>query len=112
MEHQEGALLTRITTAVALFAALIVAIGAPLGYFFVMQANDIGRLHADANVRSVGMTTLHVNTTGSNNVAVGDYALGYNVSATSSVAVGFQAGYGNASFYSNQGGVYVGYQAG
>lgn len=52
MEHQEGALLTRITTAVALFAALIVAIGAPLGYFFVMQANDIGRLHADANVRS------------------------------------------------------------
>ncbi|QWG10881.1 EAL domain-containing protein [Bradyrhizobium sediminis] len=52
VEHQEGALLSRITTTIALLAAVIVAIGAPFGYFYLMLASDEGRLRADANVRS------------------------------------------------------------
>ncbi len=52
MVHQEGAVLSRITTAIALFAALLVAIGAPVGHFYLMQANDTGRLQGDANVRA------------------------------------------------------------
>jgi diguanylate cyclase (GGDEF)-like protein len=50
--HQEGALLSRITTTIALFAALIVAIGPPVGHFYLMRANDAGRLQADTNVRA------------------------------------------------------------
>jgi diguanylate cyclase (GGDEF)-like protein len=52
VEHQEGALLSRITTTIALIAALFVAIGAPLGYFYLMMVSHEGRLRADANMRS------------------------------------------------------------
>ncbi len=47
-----AAIISRITTAVALFAALFVAIGAPIGHFYLMQENDIGRLQGDVNVRA------------------------------------------------------------
>jgi diguanylate cyclase (GGDEF)-like protein len=56
--HQDSALLSRITTAIALFAALLVAIGAPVGYFYLMQAGDAGRLRGDANVRAYLLTQL------------------------------------------------------
>ncbi len=60
----------------------------------------------------LGYNVLNNNTTGSNNVALGYEALWENLSATSSVALGYQAGVGNSIAYSNQGGVYVGYQSG
>ena len=50
--HLEGALLRRITTAIALFAGLVVAIGAPVGHFYLVAAGDAGRLQADANERA------------------------------------------------------------
>ena len=62
------------------------------------------------NVAS-GDAALFSNITGTSNVALGSTALYYNASATSTVAVGFNAAAGTAA-YSNQGGVYVGYQAG
>ena len=46
------------------------------------------------------------------NSAVGMYALAYNTSATNTVAIGYNAGSGGVTPYSNQGGVYAGYQAG
>lgn len=51
------------------------------------------------------------NTTGSNNTAIGYIALYNNMSATNTVAIGYQAGIGDA-LYSNQGGTVVGYQVG
>lgn len=61
---------------------------------------------------ALGAYALKSNTTGSFNSALGMNALYYNGSATNTVAVGAYAGYGNGSNYSNQGGVYLGYQAG
>ena len=52
MVHGDGALLSRIVTAVALVTFLIIAAGGPSAYFLLMQANEVGRLEADANVRS------------------------------------------------------------
>ena len=60
---------------------------------------------------AVGQTALTSNTTGSNNSALGYYVLRYNGSATNTVAVGYQAAASTAR-YNNQGGVYLGYQAG
>jgi len=60
---------------------------------------------------AVGQTALTSNRTGSNNSALGYYALRYNGSATNTVAVGYQAARGTAA-YNNQGGTYLGYQAG
>jgi diguanylate cyclase (GGDEF)-like protein len=50
--HREDVLLSRITTTIALIAALVVAVAAPVGYFYLMAANEAGRLRSDANVRS------------------------------------------------------------
>jgi len=60
---------------------------------------------------AVGAAALNANTTGSQNTAVGRFALYNNASATSSTVVGYQAAFGNAT-YSNQGGVYYGFQSG
>ena len=64
-----------------------------------------------ANNVANGYASLYLNTTGSSNVADGASALYYNVSATSTVAVGSSAGGGTAA-YNNQGGVFVGTNAG
>src|SRR3989338_7788847 len=64
-----------------------------------------------ASNSAMGESALFSNTTGVNNSAMGMHALYYNTSATSTVAVGYEAGKGAAN-YNNQGGVYVGYQAG
>jgi hypothetical protein len=61
---------------------------------------------------AIGYAALFKDTTGVSNVAVGTDALFYNLSATSSTAIGYLAGSGNSSGYSNQGGTAVGYQAG
>jgi hypothetical protein len=61
---------------------------------------------------SVFGNALSNNTTGSNNVAVGVEASGYNLSATSTVTMGYGAGFGNFITYNNQGGTVIGYQAG
>ncbi len=63
------------------------------------------------NNTGIGEDALIYNTTGGNNVAIGTSAFFHNTSATTSTAIGFQAGYGPAN-YSNQGGVYLGYQSG
>jgi hypothetical protein len=60
---------------------------------------------------ALGQTALQKSVTGSNNVAIGSGASLNNVSATSTVAIGYRAGYGTAGYY-NQGGTFVGYQAG
>ncbi|MDR3546804.1 MAG: DUF5011 domain-containing protein [Candidatus Pacebacteria bacterium] len=52
------------------------------------------------------------NITGSNSVGIGYQVLNNNGSATSSVAIGYKAAYGLAGSYANQGGVYLGYEAG
>lgn len=56
MVHGEGASLSRIVTAVALVTFLVIAAGGPSAYFLLMRANDLGRLEADANVRSYLVT--------------------------------------------------------
>ena len=61
---------------------------------------------------AIGLASLYENTTGSNNSALGYQALRFNGSATSSVAVGANAAYGAGVAYNNQGGTYLGYQAG
>jgi hypothetical protein len=66
---------------------------------------------ADANT-AVGYRALFLNTTGANNVAVGYGSLATNGSATSTTALGEYTGHGNGIGYSNQGGTYIGYQAG
>ena len=60
---------------------------------------------------ALGYAALFFNTTGSNNSALGFYALYYNNSATNTIAVGYQSARGTAA-YNNQGGTYLGYQAG
>ncbi len=60
---------------------------------------------------AMGYGALYSNTTGSGNSAMGYAALYYNTAAASTTAVGYQAARGTAA-YSNQGGVYLGYQAG
>ena len=64
-----------------------------------------------ANNSALGNYALYSNTTGSYNSALGYQALYYNASATNTVAVGYQAAQGTA-LYNNQGGTYLGYQAG
>ncbi|HBB56589.1 TPA: hypothetical protein DCZ57_00960 [Patescibacteria group bacterium] len=59
----------------------------------------------------LGLSTLERNTTGSYNAAVGDAVLYNNSSATSTTAIGYRTAFG-PSIYSNQGGVYLGYQSG
>src|SRR3989344_5385840 len=59
-----------------------------------------------------GNTALYNNTTGSFNSVLGNRALMFNISATNTVAVGYQTAYGNGAYYNNQGGTYLGYQAG
>ena len=61
---------------------------------------------------SVGRAALSQNITGSYNTALGASALQNNTSATNTVAIGYQAAVGSSGVYSNQNGVYVGYQAG
>ncbi|MCX6716113.1 MAG: hypothetical protein NT077_03805, partial [Candidatus Taylorbacteria bacterium] len=61
---------------------------------------------------AIGANALQKSITSGYNVAIGKKALYGNISATSSVAIGYQAGYGLNDFYNNQGGVYVGYEAG
>ncbi|MCX6788065.1 MAG: hypothetical protein NT108_02805, partial [Candidatus Kaiserbacteria bacterium] len=63
-----------------------------------------------ANTAS-GEQALLNNVTGSYNTGIGTNASLNNISATSSVAIGFSAANGTAA-YSNQGGVYLGYQSG
>ena len=58
-----------------------------------------------------GFDSLYNNTTGSANIAIGNGSLYYNMSATTTVAVGNAAGQGTGLYY-NQGGTYVGYDAG
>jgi len=60
---------------------------------------------------AIGAYSLYTNTTGAGNSVLGAEALFNNISATSTVAIGYRAGYGSAP-YSNQSGVYIGYQAG
>lgn len=73
---------------------------------FALDANTTG----DENA-VFGASALGNNLTGSFNSAFGTAALLNNVSATNSVAIGYRAGRGVAS-YNNQGGTYVGYQSG
>ncbi|HTK32997.1 MAG TPA: hypothetical protein VL335_00410, partial [Candidatus Paceibacterota bacterium] len=58
-----------------------------------------------------GVNALTSNVTGSYNSVYGSYALYNNTAATNTVAVGYSAALGGAS-YSNQGGSYLGYQSG
>ncbi|HUD02407.1 MAG TPA: tail fiber domain-containing protein [Candidatus Paceibacterota bacterium] len=60
---------------------------------------------------ATGFQALYTNTTGSDNAAVGYNVLNNNLTAANTVAIGFSAAVGSGS-YSNQGGVYIGYQAG
>jgi hypothetical protein len=64
-----------------------------------------------SNNVATGINTLRYSVTGSNNAAHGAYALYNNESATSSTAVGLSAARGTTNYY-NQGGVYLGFQAG
>ncbi len=76
-----------------------------LGYYS-LAANTTGNFNV-----TTGNAALRWNTTGGSNIAMGYSALLYNTSATSSTALGYAAGRGTAA-YSNQGGVYLGYQSG
>lgn len=76
-----------------------------------MGVSSLDRNTTGFHNSAVGHSSLYSNTTGANNSALGSYSLWYNTSATSTVAVGFEAAQGVAN-YNNQGGVYVGYQAG
>ncbi len=60
---------------------------------------------------AIGYGALESNLTGSFNTALGVSASAYNMSATSTTAVGYRAGSGD-DYFSNQGGVYLGYQSG
>jgi hypothetical protein len=77
----------------------------------------------------LGEQALYSNTTGSDNVAVGSDALKFNVTGSDSVAVGYNSlfgnnlssttvaigsktAYGSGLLYNNQGGVYIGFEAG
>ncbi|MDD4995147.1 MAG: hypothetical protein PHW53_01610 [Patescibacteria group bacterium] len=73
---------------------------------YVLYANTTG-----ANNSAIGFYALSANTTGANNSVIGYFASFYNSSATSTVAIGYQAARGTAA-YSNQNGVYIGYNAG
>ncbi|KKW18515.1 MAG: hypothetical protein UY61_C0081G0001, partial [Candidatus Adlerbacteria bacterium GW2011_GWC1_50_9] len=80
------------------------------------QNSALGRGALDNNTTgsnnsAIGYYPLQANITGSNNTALGYTALYYNNSATNTVAVGYQAARGTAA-YNNQGGTYLGYQAG
>ncbi|KKU75773.1 MAG: putative T4-like protein proximal tail fiber, partial [Candidatus Giovannonibacteria bacterium GW2011_GWB1_47_6b] len=92
--------------------------------YAALNANTTGRTNS-----AIGRYTLVGNTTGSFNSALGDNALSsnktgsynsalgyqvlrYNGSATNTVAVGTNAAYGAGVAYNNQGGTYLGYQAG
>src|SRR3990167_7642832 len=74
--------------------------------FQALRLNTTG-----SNNSAMGYRALYSNPTGGSTSAMGFQALYYNPPATSTVAVGFEAGKGAAD-YNNQGGVYVGYQAG
>ena len=76
-----------------------------------MGVNALYSNTTGSNNSVIGRNALFSNTTGSNNSVMGVNALFYNTTATSFTAVGFEAGKGTAN-YNNQGGVYVGYQAG
>jgi len=81
---------------------------------YANTANGTGSLYSNttgSNNTANGVNALYSNTTGSNNTANGVNALYYNKSATSSVAIGYTAAQGTAN-YSNQGGVYLGFQSG
>ncbi|MDB5266126.1 MAG: hypothetical protein JWM39_839 [Parcubacteria group bacterium] len=71
----------------------------------------LGGTTIGSNNVAVGASALFGNVSGTNNVAVGINALGADISATTTVAVGSGAGWGSGN-YSNQGGTYLGYQAG
>jgi lysophospholipase L1-like esterase len=60
---------------------------------------------------ALGYSAMYANLTGSNNVAIGQSALYNNKSATSTIAIGYGTAQGGA-VYNNQGGVYVGFEAG
>ena len=77
-------------------------------------ANGVSALYSNTTGNSNtanGWSALYFNTTGNSNTANGRGALYYNVSATSTTAIGFEAAKGTSN-YSNQGGVYLGYQSG
>jgi hypothetical protein len=77
-----------------------------------LGANAMALNTTGSNNMAIGSAALNNSVTGSNNTAVGNSALASNISATSSVAVGYNAANGNSISYFNQGGTYVGYQAG
>jgi hypothetical protein len=60
---------------------------------------------------AVGNSALQFNTTGVNNTVLGDAVEFNNYSATNTVAVGYSADRGTSAF-NNQGGTYLGYEAG
>ncbi len=72
--------------------------------------NMFSNVSGNSNL-SIGSAALNASVSGNNNVALGFGATGNNRSATNTVAIGVNAGVG-ASFYSNQGGTAIGYQAG
>jgi len=77
----------------------------------------VGRSSMFSNTTGVRNSALgnaagYFNTTGSDGVFVGHNSGVNNTSATSSIFIGSGAGQGIGGAYSNQGGVYIGYQAG
>jgi hypothetical protein len=54
-----------------------------------------------SNNTALGYRTLDVNTTGGNNIAVGQFALGNNTTASQNTAVGYQALYSNTTSTGN-----------
>src|SRR3989344_1875599 len=55
---------------------------------------------------------MYLNVTGAANTAVGWQSLYNNTAATSTVAVGYYAGYGGVGAYNSQGSVFIGNEAG
>lgn len=88
--------------------ALFVSTGSSNSAFgsFALSSNSTG-----SNNAAFGLLALGANNAGTSSTGIGSLALRNNTAANSIVAVGYAAGQGNAS-YSNQGGVYVGFQAG
>lgn len=77
----------------------------------VFGYGSLGALTTGAENVVVGGEAAVRNITGRYNTAMGTYSLYYNQSATNTVAIGYSAGGGLANHY-NQGGVYLGSQAG
>jgi hypothetical protein len=82
------------------------------GYYNTANGTDALSFNTTGSYNAAnGVNALSRNTTGNFNTANGVLALYYNRSATNTVAVGYTAGRGPASYY-NQGGTYLGYASG